>query len=54
MTVADRVAVLRLGQLVSIGPLSQYDATVDRRPDDHGYLQAPRRYPGRALIRELQ
>ena len=27
MTVADRVAVLRLGQLVSIGPLSQYDAT---------------------------
>ena len=27
MTVADRVAVLRLGQLVSVGPLSQYDAT---------------------------
>ena len=27
---------------------------VDRRPDDHGYLQAPRRCPGRALIRELQ
>jgi ABC-type sugar transport system ATPase subunit len=26
MTVADRVAVLRLGQLVSVGPLSQYDA----------------------------
>ena len=24
--VADRVAVLRLGQLVSVGPLSQYDA----------------------------
>jgi ABC-type sugar transport system ATPase subunit len=26
-SVADRVAVLRLGQLVSVGPLSQYDAT---------------------------
>jgi D-xylose transport system permease protein len=26
MSVADRVAVLRLGQLVSVGPLSQYDA----------------------------
>jgi len=26
MAVADRVAVLRLGQLVSVGPLSQYDA----------------------------
>jgi D-xylose transport system permease protein len=24
--VADRVAVLRLGQLVSVGPLAQYDA----------------------------
>jgi D-xylose transport system ATP-binding protein len=26
MAVADRVAVLRLGQLVSVGPLAQYDA----------------------------
>jgi D-xylose transport system permease protein len=26
LAVADRVAVLRLGQLVSVGPLAQYDA----------------------------
>ena len=34
--VADRVAVLYLGRLVSVGPASEYDTASVVAPDDHG------------------
>ena len=55
IAVADRVAVLRLGRLVAVGPMAQFDAESDRRPDDHGYLEAPRpAVAGPSPIGELQ
>ena len=59
-SVADRIAVLRLGRLVAVGAASPVRRRVHRRPHDHGHFQAPRRpagralAPGRAVIRELQ
>jgi ABC-type sugar transport system ATPase subunit len=46
--VADRVAVLRLGHMVAVGPLAQYDSQsiVDLMTTG---TSAPRRCPGRAL-----
>ena len=54
VAVADRVAVLRLGHLVAVGPHVAVRHRVHRGPDDHGHLEAPGRRPGRAILRELQ
>ena len=59
-SVADRIAVLRLGRLAAVGAASLVRRRVHRRPHDYGHFQAPRHpagralAPGRAVIRELQ
>ena len=53
-SVADRIAVLRLGRLVAVGLGVAIRRRVNRRLHDHRHLQALRRCSGRAVIRELQ